>query len=162
MLTHHRRPVSLSLISTDLPLWSVLETAATLYPRDRDRFHLLLHEPAIQDWEPHRGTSEEPIAPTVTKPRLLWLEISPYRVILTMQGNGKYSYRHLWERGMYGISRFWLQNDTQTTHAQLRLRNFTRTLLLVGGDEPQHLRLEYELWSEKVQLGRYVLNLEIH
>ncbi len=44
MLTHHRRPVCLSLISTDLPILSTLETAATLYQKDLDRFHLLLHQ----------------------------------------------------------------------------------------------------------------------
>jgi hypothetical protein len=26
---------------------------------------------------------------------------------------------------------------------------------------PEHLRIEYELWSDKLQLGRYILNLEI-
>ncbi|TAF52944.1 MAG: hypothetical protein EAZ60_22060 [Oscillatoriales cyanobacterium] len=118
MLTHHRKPVSLSLVSTDLPLWSVVETAGTLYQKDRDRFHLLLHEPA--------------------------------------------SYRHCWERGMYGLSRYWLQGESLATPEQLRLRNFTRNLTLTGKPEPQHLRLEYELWSEKVQLGQYILNLEIH
>ncbi len=163
MLTHHRKPVSLSLISTDLPVWSVVETAGTLYQKDRDRFHLLLHEPTIFDRELQGPLSEEagPV-PTVTKPRLLWLEVSPYRVIMTMQGNGKYSYRHLWERGMYGLSRYWLQNDAVGMLGQLRLRNFTRMLMLAGGPAPEHLRLEYELWADKVQLGHYILNLEIH
>ncbi|HLO49545.1 MAG TPA: hypothetical protein VK211_14105 [Kamptonema sp.] len=163
MLTHHRKPVSLSLVSTDLPLWSVVETAATLYQKDRERFHLLLHEPAIIDKEP-QGTTSQDVAtlPPATKPRLLWLEVSPYRIIMTMQGNGNYSYRHLWERGMYGLSRYWLQSDSLVTPGQLRLRNFTRQLILTGRPLPEHLRLEYELWSEKVQLGYYVLNLEIH
>ena len=163
MLTHHRKPVSLSLVSTDLPLWSVVETAATLYQKERDRFHLVLHEPAIIDREvPDESGEQVAILPTATKPRLLWLEVSPYRVIMTMQGNGKYSYRHCWERGMYGLSRYWLQGDSMATAAQLRLRNFTRQLMLTGEPEFGHLRLEYELWSEKVQLGRYILNLEIH
>ncbi|MGL5061663.1 MAG: hypothetical protein ACRC62_16965 [Microcoleus sp.] len=163
MLTHHRKPVSLSLVSTDLPMWSVVETAGTLYQKDRDRFHLLLHEPAILDRNiPENEAEEISILPTSKKPRLLWLEVSPYRVIMTMQGNGKYSYRHFWERGMYGLSRYWLQGDSLATPSQLRLRNFTRNLTLTGHPEPEHLRLEYELWSEKVQLGRYVLNLEIH
>jgi len=166
MLTHHRKPVSLSLVSTDLPLWSVVETAGTLYQKDRDRFHLLLHEPAIIDrqFSDCSDESAEPVTilPPTTKPRLLWLEVSPYRVIMTMQGNGKYSYRHCWERGMYGLSRYWLQGESLATPEQLRLRNFTRNLTLTGKPEPEHLRLEYELWSEKVQLGRYILNLEIH
>jgi hypothetical protein len=142
MLTHHRKPVSLSLVSTDLPLWSVVETAGTLYQKDRDRFHLLLHEPAILDRQVPDESDEygEQVAilPTTTKPRLLWLEVSPYRVIMTMQG------------------------ESLATPEQLRLRNFTRNLTLTGKPEPEHLRLEYELWSEKVQLGRYILNLEIH
>lgn len=163
MLTHQRKPVSLSLVSTDLPLWSVVETAGTLYQKDSDRFHLLLHEPAIVDRTFSDDCCEQiSILPTATKPRLLWLEISPYRVVMTMQGNGKYSYRHGWERGMYGLSRYWLQGDSLTTPEQLRLRNFTRQLTLTGKPEPRHLRLEYELWSGKVQLGQYILNLEIH
>ncbi|MFN9736355.1 MAG: hypothetical protein ACK544_21260 [Microcystis sp.] len=39
MLAHDRRPVSLCLLSTDLPILSTLETAATLYQKDRHRFH---------------------------------------------------------------------------------------------------------------------------
>lgn len=163
MLTHQRKPVSLSLISTDLPLWSFVETAGTLYQKDNDRFHLLLHEPAIVDRTfPDDSSEQISILPTTAKPRLLWLEVSPYRVVMTMQGNGKYSYRHAWERGMYGLSRYWLQGDSLATPEQLRLRNFTRQLTLTGKPEPGHLRLEYELWSEKVQLGQYILNLEIH
>lgn len=163
MLTHHRKPVSLSLVSVDLPLWSVVETAATVYQKNRDQFHLLLHEPAVLDRQAEGGLSEEVTGlPFAAKPRLLWLEVSPYRVVMTMQGNGKYSYRHLWERGMYGISRYWLQSGSLEMASQLRLRNFTRNLMLVGQPLPEHLRLEYELWSEKLQLGRYILNLEIH
>jgi hypothetical protein len=162
MLTHHRKPVSLSLVSTDLPIWSVVETAATVYQKDNERFHLLLHEPAIIDREPLENQEELITLPAALKPRLLWLEVSPYRVIMTMQGNGNYSYRHLWERGMYGISRYWLQSDSLVIPGQFKLRNFTRKLLLTGRPLPDYLRLEYELWSDKLQLGHYVLNLEIH
>jgi hypothetical protein len=81
---------------------------------------------------------------------------------MTMQGNGKLSYRHLWERGIYGLSRYWLHSDSLDAHGQVRLRNFTKSLTLEGHPLPEHLRLEYELWSEKVQLGSYILNLEIH
>ena len=156
MLTHHRKPVSLSLISTDLPIWSLVETAATLYQKDRQQFHILLHEPAIFDREEIGSLT------TPRKPRLLWLEVSPYRAVMTMQGNGQYHYRHLWEPRMYGISRYWLQSDSQGLNQQLRLRNFTRNFVLVGEPVPHGFRLEYELWSDKVQLGRYVLELEIH
>lgn len=161
MLTYQRKPVSLSLISTNLPIWSIVETAATLYHKDQDQFHILLHEPAIIDREPS-GIDNLPILSTMPKPRLLWLEVSPSRIIMTMQGNGKYCYRHVWERGVYGICRYWLQNDSLTLHHQLRLRNFTRELRLEGRPLPDYLRLEYELWSQQLQLGHYVMELEIH
>lgn len=161
MLTYQRKPVSLSLISTDLPLWSMVETAATVYHKDRDQFHILLHEPAITDRESSE-IDDWPMSPNDPKPRLLWLEVSPSRVVMTMQGNGKYCYRHVWERGVYGICRYWLQNDSLTLHHQLRLRNFTRDLIVQGRPVPDYLRLEYELWSEQLRLGHYVLELEIH
>ena len=162
MLTHHRRPVCLSLVSTDMPVWSTIETAATLYQKDKQRFHLLLTEPEIRDWERSDEAPAAAIDQPPDTPRLLWLEISPSRVIMTMQGNGKLSYRHLWERGIYGLSRYWLHSDSLDAHGQVRLRNFTKSLTLEGRLLPEHLRLEYELWSEKVQLGSYILNLEIH
>lgn len=156
MLTHHRKPVCLSLISTDLPIWSVVETAATLYQKDRERFHLLLKEPPIKE----RQSTEAVYS--VTTPRLLWLEISPCRVTMTMQGNAQVSYRHFWQEGIYGLSRYWLRSESLQGNQQMRLRNFTTRLTLIGRALPQHLRVEYELWSEKVQLGSYILNLEIH
>lgn len=163
MLTHHRKPVCLSLMSLDLPVLSTVETAATLYQKDQERFHLLLSEPAfLPEWEPEPEISAENPTSASSSPRLLWLEISPYRVIMTMQGNGKLSYRHLWEQGVYGISRYWLQNDDLKEHSSLRLRNYTRSLELKGSPLPESLRLEYELWSQEVQLGRYILNLKIH
>jgi len=161
MLTYQRKPVSLSLISTDLPIWSMVETAATLYHKDRDQFHILLHEPVIKDREAS-SIDELAILPTAAKPRLLWLEVSPSRVIITMQGNGKYCYRHVWERGVYGVCRYWLQDDSLNLHYQLRLRNFTRNLVVKGRPIPDYLRLEYELWSQKLRMGHYVLELEIH
>lgn len=161
MLTHHQRPVCLSFMSFDLPLWSVVETAATLYQRDQERFHILLTEPLIRD----SASPPEAIAhlfPGVSQtPRLLWLEISPSRVIMTMQGNGQFSYRHFWERGVYGLSRYWLRSDELKLGEQIRLRNFTRDLAFSHEPVPEHLRIEYELWSNQLPLGRYVLNLEI-
>lgn len=154
MLTHHRKTVCLSLISSDLPILSVVETAATLYQKDTERFHLLLTLPLenrqfLEDSEP------------VTTPQLLWLNISPYRVTMTKQGNGRVSYRHHWEQGVYGLSRYWLRQSVEGNE-QMCLRNFTCRLNLTGRPLPEHLRLEYELWSENLQLGRYILNLEIH
>ncbi|WNZ24858.1 hypothetical protein HJG54_19730 [Leptolyngbya sp. NK1-12] len=159
MLTQHHTPVCLSLASFDLPLWSIVETNATLYQREPERFHVLLTEPLIQDAQIGAGTVPQPSG--MSTPRLLWLEITPYRVIMTMQGNGHFSYRHFWEQGVYGLSRYWLQTTDVMENNQIRLRNFTRSLFLKGKKLPSHLRVEYELWSEQVQIGHYVLNLEI-
>ncbi|GAB4378772.1 MAG: hypothetical protein Kow00121_31380 [Elainellaceae cyanobacterium] len=152
-------------MSYDLPIWSVVETDATLYQKDQEQFHVLLTEPHVQ--EPHtqqiQGQGGQSVSTTLfpQTPRLLWLEISPYRVILTMQGNGQFSYRHFWEQGVYGLSRYWLQTNSLTQSYQLRLRNFTRSLTLTGHSFPQQLRVEYELWAQPLQLGHYVMNLEI-
>ncbi|NJM86080.1 MAG: hypothetical protein HC769_10920 [Cyanobacteria bacterium CRU_2_1] len=166
MLTQHRKPICLSLMSYDLPLWSVVETDATLYQKDQEQFHLLLTEPLVQDFQSDELNSREASGVTVdlsmaATPRLLWLEISPYRVIMTMQGNGQFSYRHFWEQGVYGISRYWLQSDSLEHSHQLRLRNFTRSLTLQGRSLPDQLRIEYELWAGQLQLGHYVINLDI-
>jgi len=161
MLTHHRRSVCLSLVSTDLPIWFTVETNATIYQKDQERFHLLLCEPSLPEQEPERTTDSDTQKPSSNTRRILWLDISPYRAIMTMQESGKLSYRHLWEPGIFGISRYWLQNDLFRGHESLRLRNYTRSLKLEGRPLPQRLQVEYELWSEKVQLGNYILNLQI-
>lgn len=167
MLAQHRKPVCLSLTSFDLPIWSIVETEATLYQKDQQQFHLLLTEPLVQDafedCQPQRPTQLNRLhRGTPATPRLLWLEISPYRVIMTMQGNGHFSYRHFWEQGVYGVSRYWLQAGSLSGSNQIRLRNFTRSLTLKSTSLPCHLRIEYELWSEQLQIGHYVMNLEIH
>ncbi|NJK38954.1 MAG: hypothetical protein HC825_02595 [Oscillatoriales cyanobacterium RM1_1_9] len=161
MLTHFRKPVSLSLVSIDLPVRSLVETAATVYQKDKEQFHLLLHEPGVLDQDLDI-LSPNPSGQRDSKPRLLWLEISPYRAVMTMQGNGQYSYRHLWQKGMYGLSRYYLQHNSVGIPQQFRLRNFTRDLQMTGHPFPTDLRLEYELWCQTVQLGRYVLSLEVH
>jgi hypothetical protein len=158
MLTQHRIPVCLSLLSFDLPVWSVVETNATLYQKDSDHFHLLLTEPLVMDELQNRDEAESSAPPT---PRLLWLELSPYRVIMTMQGNGRFSYRHYWEQGVYGVSRYWLQAASSVRKDQFQLRNYTRSLALKGQGLPHHLRVEYELWSNKVQVGHYLMNVDI-
>jgi hypothetical protein len=162
MLTHYRKPVSLSVVSLDLPIRSLTETAATVYQKDRERFHLLLHEPDILDVETLEMAPGSNQSPRATKPRLLWLEVSPNRAVMTMQANGQFSYRHLWQKGVYGLSRYYLQMESGHLPNQLRLRNFTRTFQLTGHPLPEQLRLEYELWSQKLCLGRYVLSLEVH
>ncbi|MGB3494832.1 MAG: hypothetical protein WBA57_19035 [Elainellaceae cyanobacterium] len=161
MLSQHRKPVSLSLMAFDLPLWSVVETAATVYQKDADQFHILLTEPAV--YSRVRSSAEQEILTIpAPPPRLLWLEVSPYRVTMTMQGNGRFSYRHFWERGVYGLNRYWLQRGAGQRNEQIRLRNFTQSLLLEGQPLPEHLRLEYELWTGDLRLGHYVMNLEVH
>lgn len=54
-----------------------------------------------------------------------------------------------------------MRSESLQGNEQMRLRNFTRSLTLTGRPLPEHLRVEYELWSAKVQLGHYILNLEI-
>jgi hypothetical protein len=156
MLTHHRRPVSLCLLSTDLPILSTLETSATLYQKDRQWFHLLLNQPPVALAE------IETLKPEKNQNQLLWLEISPHRVIMTMQGKGRFAYRHFWEQGVFGVSRFWLNAENPDPGYAFRVRNYTRSLQLEGKELPEYLRLEYELWSDRLILGHYVLHLEVH
>ncbi|BAM54796.1 hypothetical protein NON20_20605 [Synechocystis sp. B12] len=154
MLTHHRRPVCLSLISTDLPILSTLETAATLYQKDLHRFHLLLHQE--QEQVPN---GDQQVLPSS---QLLWLELSPRRIVLTRQGNSQFSYRHFWEQGVYGISRYWLNEQERHLSDSFQLRNYTRDITLQGSPLPEFLRVEYELWAAQECLGHYVLHLEIY
>lgn len=161
MQTHHRRPVCLLLTATDLPVWSGIETVGTLYQKDHEQFHLVITEPPVRDREWLVGNQDVTTVPPITTPRLLWLEFSPYQVTLTMQGQGRFSYRHLWRQGLYGTSRYWLQDETGLQGGHFQLCNFTRSLTLDARPLPTFLRVEYELWSAKMQLGHYVLNLEI-
>ena len=80
---------------------------------------------------------------------------------MTMQGDGKMSYRHLWQRGVYGFSRYWLQDESTKPNQSFQLRNFTRNLWLERSPFPKLLQLDYELWSDTLQLGSYVLHLEV-
>ena len=161
MQTHHHKAVCLLLTAIDLPVWSGLETVGTLYQKDQEQFHLVMTEPAVGDRDFVVGNQDVTTLPAVTTPRLLWLEFSPYQVTLTMQGQGQFSYRHLWRQGVYGSSRYWLHDAADQRTGQFHLRNFTRSLTLKGSPLPTFLRVEYELWSAKMQLGHYVLNLEI-
>jgi len=162
MLTHHRKTVCLSLMSLDLPLWSVVEASATLYEKEFQRYHLLLREPPLREKVPVLQTDEAVEARShPPSSRFLWLELSPYRIILTMQTHGKLSYRHYWEKGVFGPTRFWLQDDDPTFCSQMRLRNYTRDLKLEGDPLPERLRVEYELWAAQEFLGHYVLNVDI-
>ncbi|PSB05179.1 hypothetical protein [Merismopedia glauca] len=155
MLRHLRRPVSLSVVGTDLPIWSQVATAAMIYQKDGQLFDLVLKEPSISE-----ATSDSALYKD-TSFRLLWLEISPDRVIMTMQETQKLSYRHFWATGVYGISRYWLHDEPPKQPQGMQLRNYTRSLKLKGHPLPEQLSIDYELWAGQLQLGRYILNLDI-
>lgn len=160
MLTQHRS-VSLTFISTNLPILSQLETVGTLYQRQNNQFHLVLSESDLIQ------VPNEPLNPTLTSVEtttksLLWLEISPYRVVMTKQGGDCLNYRYFWELGVYGVNRYWLNNSSPEDNLSFRLRNFTRNLTVKGKSTPDSLRIEYELWSDKLNLGHYVLHLEMN
>ncbi|HHP7230079.1 MAG TPA: hypothetical protein ACFCUY_04385 [Xenococcaceae cyanobacterium] len=162
MQSDPRKTVYLSFISTDLPLWNIIEARASLYQKEQDKFHLLLNQqnlPTSTKAEDYAATSLESES---SKKGLLWLEISPDRVMMTMQSNSRFSYRHFWEKGVYGISRYWLNSQTSETSNSFRLRNYTRYLKLNSNPVPQSLQVEYELWSAQLKLGSYVLHLEIN
>jgi hypothetical protein len=167
MLTQLRRPIYLSFRSADGLLISELETVATLYQKENDRYHLVLTEPLVMDWDRRSQELEASAISTLTTttvptPRLLWIEFSPYRVTITMQGNGQFNYRHLFEPGVLGLSRYFLQDDLHYPHHEFRLRNFTRNLHVKGNPLPSYLLLDYELWCDRLQLGQYTLSLEIY
>lgn len=159
MLTQLRCPVRLSLQSEDALIDSQIETVGTLYQKECDRFHLVCTEPLVSGLEPVTSCTTSNCL-TIPTPRLLWVEFSPYRVTMTMQGNGQFSYRQLFEPNVFGISRYWLQEDLIAT-SQIRLRNFTRSLHLKGSPLPCYLLMEYELWSQHLKLGDYTFSIEI-
>jgi len=155
MLINRHQTVYLSFISTDFPVWNVIEATASLYQKDRDRFHLLLNQQNL----PH---SVSPNNQEKCDRGLFWLEITPHRVMLTMQSNNRLSYRHFWEKGIYGISRYCLNTNPDEPSKSLRFRNFTRHLKVEQDTYPTSVRIEYEMWSEKAQLGSYILHLDVN
>ena len=162
MLVNRYQTVYLSFISTDLPVWSVIETAASLYQKDCDRFHLLLDRQNLPHSAKNTTDTGDIHQSELQNRGLFWLELSPYRVIMTMQSNNKISYRHFWERGVYGISRYCYNETPSEQSSSFRLRNYTRYLKLEGSPFPKKLHLEYELWSSsKIKLGTYVMHLDI-
>ncbi len=156
MLVNRYKNVYLSFISTDLPVWNIIEATASLYQKDRERFHLLLNQQNLPYTPDLRSKALEE-----HQQGLFWLEISPYRVMMTMQSNGQVSYRHFWEQGVYGVSRYCWNSQSSESSTSIRLRNFTRYLYLEGSPLPKKLQIQYELWSDKVQMGSYVLHLDI-
>lgn len=169
MLAPHKTTVCLSLLSKDLLVCSTLEAIATLYQKEQQRFHLVFNEhnppqSIVTKLESAQSADPLPINPlrSLAQSRLLWLEISPFRVIMTTQSVGNMGYRHFWERGVYGKSHFWLQDAQNQQNYSLNLRNYTRSLQLEGYPILSSLRLEYELWSANLKLGDYILHLEIN
>lgn len=162
MLTQHR-PISISYLSTNLNLLAQLTTVATIYQRHEDSFHLVLKNVDFHGVEKHTGGNQEPITSTTSQKNIIWLEISPYRVIMTQQHHSQLNYRHFWEKGVYGVSRYWLNSkDEMLRHQKIHLRNFTRNLTMIGGIIPDSLRIDYELWSHNLNLGHYILHVEIN
>ena len=156
MLINRDRAVYLSFMSMDFPVWNIIEATASLYQKDRERFHLLLEQQNLpistSEGDRHKFNHG-----------LFWIEISPYRVILTMQGNNNLSYRHFWEKGIYGVSRYCSNNNVDEPSKSLRFSNFTRYLKVEQDVDnfPKSVRIEYEMWSEKDRLGSYFLHLDI-
>jgi len=161
MLINRYKTVYLSFISTDLPIWNVIEATASLYQKDQDRFHLLLNQQNLPHSVSPLIDADLDNGQADCNQGLFWLEISPYRIMMTMQSNSKLSYRHFWERGVYGVSRYCLNTDPTEPSRSLRFSNFTRYLQVEGSPFPKNLRIEYEMWSEKVRLGCYVLHLDM-
>jgi hypothetical protein len=162
MLTQLRCPIRLTISSTDFLLTAETETVGTLYQQEYDRFHLVMTEPRVIEANNSVIVPDLAISlPDVPTPRLLWLDFSSYRVTMTMQGNGQFSYRHLFEPGVFGLSRYWLQDGAFEYDRQFRLRNFTRSLCVKGNPLPIFLLLNYELWTGDLLLGEYNLTLEI-
>ncbi|MDJ0682858.1 MAG: hypothetical protein QNJ18_23730 [Xenococcaceae cyanobacterium MO_167.B52] len=194
MPTERHKIVYLSFISTDLPIWNIIEAKASLYQKSKDQFHLLLTQenlPDSLDNKNNQATSEESSVLPLKKPyeledisyeesllkntgfadqtisslenkkNLLWLEISPYKVMLRMQNNNRFSYHHFLERGVYGISRYSLNSNDSEPNNSFRLRNYTRHLQLDYNPMPTSLQVQYELWSANLKLGTYLLHLDI-
>lgn len=155
MLANCHQTVHLSFISTDLPFWNTIETKASMFQHDRERFHLLLNQQNLPQSVVAEAESDK------VQQGILWLDISPYQVSMTMQSNGRLSYRQVWERGIYGVSRYCLNTASNLPSQSLILRNFTRSLQVNNDPFPRIVRIEYEMWSDKLHLGSYILHLSI-
>ena len=143
MLANRFQTVSLSFISTDLPIWKTIVAKASMFQKDEQQFHLLLE----------RQNLPQSIVPMANDPKsqqgLFWLDISPYRVTMTMQSDGQLSYRHFWERGIYGSSQYCLNTDLNRPNQLLRFQNFTTYLQVENNPYPRSVRIGYELWGSK-------------
>ena len=157
MLINRSQTVSLSFVSTDLPIWNTITAQAAMFQKDEQRFHLLLERQTL----PHSAVSSDDETSAKSQQGVFWLDISPYRVMMTMQSDGQLSYRHFWEQGIYGRSRYCLNTDLNQPNKSMQFQNFTRYLHVENSPFPQNVRIEYELWSANVRLGSYLMHLEI-
>ena len=155
MLVNRSQTVSLSFISTDLPIRKTIIAEASMFQTDSESFHLSLNQHDL----PHS------VIPAGNQPEsqqgMVWLNISPYRLVMTMQSNGQLSYRHFWERGIYGVSRYCLNTDLKQSSQSFFCRNFTRYFWVENNPYPKSVRIEYELWALELCLGSYLMHLEI-
>jgi len=155
MLVNRSQTVSLSFVSTDSPTWNTIVAKASMFQKGEEEFHLLLERQTL----PH--STFPTMKETESRQGIFWLDISPYRVTMTMQSNGKLSYRHFWERGIYGMSRYCLNTDPSQPSQSIRFQNFTRYLQVENDPFPRSVRIEYELWSANSCLGSYLMHVEI-
>jgi hypothetical protein len=154
---HTTVTVNLALISKDLPFGSTIETKASMWQKDAERFHLLIDQQQL----PQPIATQAEGKTDVLQWGIFWLDISPYQVIMTMQSDGELSYRHFWERGIYGMSKYCLNTESNLPSQSLILRNFTRSLTVNCDPCLRLVQIEYEIWSAQLCLGSYVLQLEI-
>jgi uncharacterized beta-barrel protein YwiB (DUF1934 family) len=143
MLSRRSAPVALSWTALDLFWDASAAGVGTIYDRGAEQFHLLLHEDSVNS----------------SGSRLLWLEVLPERLTLTMQGDGQSHFRHLFKPGATGSSHFWVGEQ------RLDVANFTRSL---GIDyqpgsrrAPRRVQVIYELWLAHQRLGVYELDAKI-
>ena len=80
---------------------------------------------------------------------------------MTMQSNSRLSYRHFWETGIYGTSRYCLNSELNEKGQLIQLRNFTKQLHIVQSQTLEKVRIEYEVWSGPTLLGSYLIHLHI-
>jgi hypothetical protein len=154
---HTTVTVNLSSISNDSPFGNTIETKASMWQKDAERFHLLLNQQQLPQSIATQGEAKT----DALQWGIFWLDISPYQVTMTMQSDGGLSYRHFWERGIYSMSKYCLNTESNLPSQSLILRNFTRSLIVKSDSCPRLVLIEYEIWSVQLHLGSYILQLEI-
>ncbi|MEO1131767.1 MAG: hypothetical protein AAFX40_03570 [Cyanobacteria bacterium J06639_1] len=152
MLVRLKAPVTLSWSNDSTVLHSLEAAAGTLYRRRPGHFNLVLAEPAVNTH--------------ATTPRLLWLNIAPQGLTITMQGDGACSYRHALKLHQASTSTYWLQGM-----GKLQFCNYTSDLVVQYRAMPQssdrllpvpiNVRAQYKLRTGKDQFSHYCIDLAI-